>query len=166
MAVLSFEAQTRYVIWVSFRYIEPQCEHQDGVCGLISSLLQKSCAAIYFRREMLTLDSFFKETADSKFEWRDFIAQNNNELLAKLGNFVNRIVKLVNSKIYDSVIPDYTARYSDPVFEQAKIDINQHLKQYLKELEAVNLKDGLQSAMDIAQAGNNLVSGMLPANNL
>ncbi|CAF9934358.1 MAG: hypothetical protein ALECFALPRED_005932 [Alectoria fallacina] len=97
------------------------------------------------------------ETADSQFEWRDFIAQNNNELLAKLGNFVNRIVKLVNSKIYDSIIPDYTAKYSDSIFEQAKAEINQHLKQYLKHLEAVNLKDGLQSAMDIAQAGNNLI---------
>ncbi|KAM0803266.1 tRNA synthetases class I (M)-domain-containing protein [Usnea florida] len=97
------------------------------------------------------------ETADSQFEWRDFIAQNNNELLAKLGNFVNRIVKLVNSKTYNSVIPDYMAKYSDSVFEQAKADINQHLKRYLKDLEAVNLKDGLQSAMDIAQAGNNLI---------
>lgn len=113
---------------------------------------------------MLTLGSLVKETADSQFEWRDFIAQNNNELLAKLGNFVNRIVKLVNSKIYDSVIPDYTAGYSDSVIEQAKVEINQHLKQYLKHLEAVSLKDGLQSAMDIAQAGNNFVSGMLHAN--
>ena len=75
-------------------------------------------------------------------------------------------MKLVNSKIYDSVIPDYTAKYSDPIFEQAKAEINEHLKQYLKHLEAVNLKDGLQSAMDIAQAGNNLVSGMLHSNNL
>ncbi len=115
---------------------------------------------------MLTLDSGSKETADSQFDWRDFIAQNNNELLAKLGNFVNRIVKLVNSKIYDSIIPDYTARYSDPALEQAKTEINQHLKQYLKNLEAVNLKDGLQSAMDIAQAGNNLVSGLLHMNNV
>lgn len=69
-------------------------------------------------------------------------------------------MKLVNSKIYNSIIPDYTAKYSDLVFEQAKAEINRHLKQYLKDLEAVNLKDGLQSAMDIAQAGNNLVSGI------
>ena len=75
-------------------------------------------------------------------------------------------MKLVNSKIYESVIPDYTATYSDRVFEQAKAEINRHLKQYLKDLEAVNLKDGLQSAMDIAQAGNNLVSAILHANNL
>ena len=69
-------------------------------------------------------------------------------------------MKLVNSKIYNSVVPDYTAKYSDPVFEQAKAEINKNLKQYLKDLEAVNLKDGLHSAMDIAQAGNSLVSGM------
>ena len=110
---------------------------------------------------MLTLASILLETADSQFEWRDFIAQNNNELLAKLGNFVNRIVKLVNGRIYESVIPDYTAKYSDPVFEQAKAEINRHLNQFLRDLEAVNLKDGLQSAMDIAQAGNNFVSGAL-----
>ena len=97
------------------------------------------------------------ETADSQFEWRDFIAQNNNELLAKLGNFVNRIIKLVNSKIYNSVIPDYSAMFTDPIFDNAKAEINQHLRRYLKELEAVNLKDGLQSAMDLVQAGNNFV---------
>ena len=73
-------------------------------------------------------------------------------------------MKLVNSKTYDSVIPNYTVKYSDPVFEQAKFEINQHLKQYLMDLEAVNLKDGLRSAMDIAQAGNNLVSNVLHFN--
>lgn len=97
------------------------------------------------------------ETADSQFDWRDFIAQNNNELLAKLGNFVNRIIKLVNSKIYDSIIPDYTAMISDPIFDKAKAEVNQIMKQYLKDLEAVHLKDGLQTAMDIAQAGNNFI---------
>jgi methionyl-tRNA synthetase len=97
------------------------------------------------------------ETADSQFEWRDFIAQNNNELLAKLGNFVNRIIKLVNNKTYNSVVPDYLQMFEDPVFDSAKAEINQRLKQYLKELESVNLKDGLQSAMDLVQAGNNFV---------
>lgn len=106
------------------------------------------------------------ETADSQFEWRDFIAQNNNELLAKLGNFVNRIIKLINSKIYDSVVPDYAAMHSDPMFDKAKAEINEHLTQYLKELEAVNLKDGLQSAMDLAQAGNNFVQSQKLDNKL
>ena len=97
------------------------------------------------------------ETADTQFEWRDFIAQNNTELLAKLGNFVNRIIKLVNSKLYESVIPDYSVLFSDPIFDKVKVEINDLLKQYLDHLEAVNLRDGVQSAMDIAQAGNNFI---------
>ncbi len=97
------------------------------------------------------------ETGDTQFEWKYFIENNNNELLAKLGNFVNRVIKLVNSKIYNSIIPDYTASSSDPIFDKAKAEINQHLKQYLEDLEAVNLKAGLQSAMHIAQAGNNFL---------
>ena len=97
------------------------------------------------------------ETADSKFDWRDFIAQNNNELLAKLGNFVNRIIKLVNSKVYNSIIPDSTAKHSDPSFDKVKGEINDYLRKYLQQLEAVKLKDGLQTAMDLAQAGNNFI---------
>jgi methionyl-tRNA synthetase len=97
------------------------------------------------------------ETGDTQFEWKYFIEQNNSELLAKLGNFVNRVIKLVNSKIYNSIIPDYTKMHSDPIFDKAKDEVNMHLKQYLEELEAVNLRAGLQSAMNIAQAGNSFL---------
>ncbi|KAI4202202.1 MAG: hypothetical protein LQ350_002717 [Teloschistes chrysophthalmus] len=97
------------------------------------------------------------ETGDAQFEWKSFIEGNNTELLAKLGNFVNRVIKLVNSKIYNFVIPDYSAKHSDFVFDKAKREINDHLKQYLADMEAVNLRAGLQSAMQIAQAGNNFL---------
>ena len=97
------------------------------------------------------------ETGDTQFEWKHFIESNNSELLAKLGNFVNRVIKLVNSKIYNSIIPDYTAMHSDPTFDKAKQEVNQHLKQYTEDLESVSLKAGLQSAMHIAQAGNNFL---------
>lgn len=97
------------------------------------------------------------ETGDTQFEWKYFIESNNSELLAKLGNFVNRVIKLVNSKIYSSNIPDYTAMHSNPMFDKAKQEVNQHLKQYTEDLESVSLKAGLQSAMHIAQAGNNFL---------
>lgn len=97
------------------------------------------------------------EIGDSQFEWKYFIEQNNSELLAKLGNFVNRVIKLVNSRIYNSVIPDYRAMYSDPIFDKAKREVNQHLKQFIEDLEAVNLKAGIVSAMQIAQVGNNFL---------
>ncbi|KAI4162561.1 MAG: hypothetical protein LQ342_003792 [Letrouitia transgressa] len=97
------------------------------------------------------------ETGDTQFEWKYFIEQNNSELLAKLGNFVNRVIKLVNSKIYNSIIPNYLDRFSDIVFEKPKKEINEYLEQYLQEMEAVNLKAGVQTAMQIAQAGNNFL---------
>ncbi|KAL8932919.1 MAG: hypothetical protein Q9216_006611 [Gyalolechia sp. 2 TL-2023] len=97
------------------------------------------------------------ETGDTQFEWSSFIENNNNELLAKLGNFVNRVIKLVNSKIYNSVIPDYTAGDTTPLFDKAKAEINALLEQYLANMEAVNLRAGIQTAMHIAQAGNNLL---------
>ena len=97
------------------------------------------------------------ETGDTQFEWKYFIEQNNSELLAKLGNFVNRVIKLVNSKIYNSIIPDYTTKHGDSTFQKAKDEVNALLKQYIEEMESVNLRAGVTTAMLIAQAGNNFL---------
>ena len=97
------------------------------------------------------------ETGDTQFEWKYFIEQNNSELLAKLGNFVNRVIKLVNSKIYSSVIPDYTKLLNEAAFDKTKSEVNDLLKQYIEEMEAVNLRAGIATAMAIAQAGNNFL---------
>ena len=94
------------------------------------------------------------ETGDTQFEWKYFIQQNNSELVARLGNFVNRVIKLVNSKIYNSIIPDYTQMHSDSIFNKVKEEVNKHLQRYLEDLESVKLRAGLQSAMAIAQEGN------------
>jgi methionyl-tRNA synthetase len=94
------------------------------------------------------------ETSDTQFEWKYFIEANNSELLNKLGNFVNRVIKLVNSKLYSSTIPDYVEPASQPHFTAFKEDINKLLKQYIDEMEAVSLRAGLVTAMAIAQAGN------------
>ena len=67
------------------------------------------------------------------------------------------MIKLVNSRIYDSVVPDYTAKHADPIFDETKAEVNQHLTQYVERLEAVKLRDGLTIAMQVAQAGNNLL---------
>lgn len=97
------------------------------------------------------------ETSDTEFKWKRFIEQNNNELLAKLGNFVNRVIKLVNSKIYESTIPDYSTSFSTSTYDTIKAAINLSLKQYIEELEAVKLKAGLETAMKIVQVGNSFL---------
>ena len=44
------------------------------------------------------------ETKDSEFTWKDFQSRNNSELVAILGNFVNRVLVLT-TKYYEGVVP-------------------------------------------------------------
>lgn len=90
------------------------------------------------------------ETSDSQFTWQGFQAANNNELLANLGNLVNRLAKFVNSK-YDGVIPDYTHGEAEDVLIK---DVNVLLKSYNENLEGVKIRQGLRIFMDISSRGN------------
>ncbi|KAJ4323921.1 putative methionine--tRNA ligase, cytoplasmic protein rar1 [Neodidymelliopsis sp. IMI 364377] len=105
------------------------------------------------------------ETGDSEFEWDSFIAGNNNELLKNLGNFVNRVIKFVNSKIYDSVVPDYT-KYEDDYFVEHKKKVNELLKKYIEELEDVKIRAALSTALHLSSLGNQLLQDNRLDNNL
>lgn len=101
------------------------------------------------------------ETSDTEFEWDAFIAANNNELVANFGNFVNRILKFVNSANYDSVIPQAISSSANPELisglERHKKAVNEKLKIYRDEFEAVHLKQALITAREISSLGNLLL---------
>ncbi|KAJ5370167.1 Methionine--tRNA ligase cytoplasmic [Penicillium cataractarum] len=93
------------------------------------------------------------ETGDTQFEWRPFVDANNSELLAKLGNLVNRVIKLVNAS-FGGVIPEFTVPESFRPFEE---EVSGLLKQYIEEMESVHLRAGVNTAMRLAEAGNGLI---------
>ncbi|KAK4610265.1 putative methionine--tRNA ligase, cytoplasmic [Fulvia fulva] len=110
------------------------------------------------------------ETSDTEFEWGGFIAANNNELVANFGNFVNRVLKFVNSANYDSVVPAWSQSGLDAEVEKA---LNQHIKdtneklaEYRKEFDAVHLKAALACAREISSLGNLLLQSNKIDNNL
>lgn len=96
------------------------------------------------------------EGGDTQFEWRSFIDGNNSELLANLGNFVNRIIKLVNAK-YDGIVPEFDPNNLPEAFAPHLTEITTRIQEYLKELEAVHLRFGLREAMALSSAGNGLI---------
>lgn len=101
------------------------------------------------------------ETSDTEFQWDGFISANNNELLNNFGNFVNRVLKFLNSANYDSVVPAYPEldSSSDVAKGLAKHveDVNEKLRQYREEMDAVHLKQGLVVAREISSLGNKLL---------
>ncbi|OQN98970.1 putative methionine--tRNA ligase, cytoplasmic [Cryoendolithus antarcticus] len=101
------------------------------------------------------------ETSDTEFEWDGFIAANNGELVANFGNFVNRILKFVNSANYDSVVPNPPKLEpgSDLAkgLDQHKKEVNEKLKEYRDHFEAVHLKQALVTARELSSLGNFLL---------
>ncbi|BDD55034.1 methionine--tRNA ligase mes1 [Monascus purpureus] len=93
------------------------------------------------------------ETGDTQFEWRSFVDSNNSELLAKLGNLVNRVIKLVTAS-YNSTVPEFTMPES---FKPHLDDITTHLRQYIEEMDGVHLRAGIATAMKLAEDGNGLI---------
>ena len=86
------------------------------------------------------------ENQDTVFTWHDFIAKNNNELLANLGNFSNRALKFTASS-FKGVVPDYGSDNYEKQDEEFIATLLKKVETYCNLMEAVKLKDGLRTAM-------------------
>ena len=93
------------------------------------------------------------ESGDTRFDWTSFMYNNNAELLANLGNFVNRLIKFA-IKHFNSRVPDYRPGKSDEPFTSLSKDVNKLLTKYFDNMEGVHLRAGLDVAMNISSRGN------------
>jgi methionyl-tRNA synthetase len=99
------------------------------------------------------------ETKDNDFTWKDFQARNNNELVAILGNFVNRVLVLTNN-YYGGLVPspgnltDYD-RNSLTELSNLKTEIE-------KSIDNFRFREALKLAMDMARLGNKYLADSEP----
>ncbi len=91
------------------------------------------------------------ETKDNDFTWREFQTRNNSELVAILGNFVNRVTVLTH-KYFDGVVP--APGKLEAVDEALFADIDALKKSLSENIETFHFRDALRDAMSIARAGN------------
>ena len=92
------------------------------------------------------------ENQDTVFLWNDFIAKNNNELLANLGNFSNRALKFTVSA-FAGKVPEYPGRV-DPADGAFLNQLNSKIASYIDYMEKVKLKEGLKKAMEYSSDCN------------
>lgn len=103
------------------------------------------------------------ETSDTDFKWDDFTARNNNELLANLGNFVNRVL-MFTEKNFKGKVPKYTEdKVSDTEKDFFK-NVLAKFKQYVKFLKNADIKDGIKTFMEISALGNGYMQVTEPWN--
>ena len=99
------------------------------------------------------------ETKDNDFTWKDFQARNNNELVAVLGNFVNRALVLTE-KYYEGVAPaaDALTDYDRDMLSELPA-----LKKSLEEnIENYRFREALRDAMSLARLGNKYLADTEP----
>ena len=91
------------------------------------------------------------ETKDNNFTWKDFQDRNNNELLAILGNFVNRILVLTQ-KYYEGAVPTME-NLTD--FDKAIIDeMNGYPDKIGALIENYKFREALSELMNLGRLGN------------
>jgi methionyl-tRNA synthetase len=99
------------------------------------------------------------ETKDNDFTWKDFQARNNNELVAILGNFVNRTLVLTNN-YYDGRVPERGKTDSN---DDAVLNELVHLRENVEtSLESFRFREALKEAMNLARLGNKYLADAEP----
>ncbi len=99
------------------------------------------------------------ETKDNNFTWRDFQARNNNELVAILGNFVNRAMVLVH-KYYDGVTPE--AGELQEIDREAIDEVRRSIAEAARNLDAFHFREALKDVMNVARVGNKYLADTEP----
>ncbi len=99
------------------------------------------------------------ETKDNNFTWKDFQTRNNSELVAILGNFINRATVL-NQKYFDSVTPERGELL--PIDEEAIREIRESIKTLSANLDNFKFREALKDAMNIARVGNKYLADTEP----
>ena len=99
------------------------------------------------------------ETKDNDFTWKDYQARNNNELVAVLGNFVNRALVLTQ-KYYGGVVP---ACGELTEYDKQTIEELSTIKSSLEHnIENYRFREALKDAMNFSRIGNKYLADSEP----
>ncbi len=99
------------------------------------------------------------ETKDNDFTWKDFQARNNNELVAILGNFVNRAMVLTH-KYFEGKVPQ-RGELDDYDRQTLKefVDVKKQMESYL---DVFRFRDAQKEALSLARIGNKYLADTEP----
>ena len=101
------------------------------------------------------------ELKDSDWDWADFVARNNNELVATWGNLVNRVLSFAY-KHWEGHVPDVREEDLRPIDQNLLRTVEAGFDSVGRELESVRLRAALGEAMKLATAVNQYLDQTSP----
>jgi methionyl-tRNA synthetase len=101
------------------------------------------------------------ELKDSDWDWADFVARNNNELVATWGNLVNRVLSFAY-KHWEGHVPDIVVGELRPIDQNLLKTVEAGFESVGREFEAVRLRAALSEAMKLATAVNQYLDQTSP----
>lgn len=99
------------------------------------------------------------ENKDNDFTWKDFQARNNNELVAILGNFVNRAIVLTH-KYYDGKVP--TLGELTDYDKETLSEIPTIVKRIEEALDNFRFREAVKEAINLSRLGNKYLADTEP----
>ncbi len=123
------------------------------------------------RRDELryVLNSISPETKDADFTWKDYQQKVNSELVAILGNFVNRVMvltwKYFEGKVPSAKLLEGTTERRKKVlahYEQAHEDLTKAVKEMTTALKNFRFREAQFQMMQLARIGNKFLADTEP----
>ncbi len=93
------------------------------------------------------------ESKDSDWDWAEFVARNNNELVATWGNLANRVLAFCY-KNWDGHVPDVDLSTLRPADLELLATIENGFNTVGAELDAIRLRSALSETMKLATVVN------------
>lgn len=101
------------------------------------------------------------ETKDNDFTWKDFQERNNSELVAILGNFVNRTFVLMH-KLCGGKVPPLHGDVATPEDQQMVTAFSETKAKVETYMEQFKFREALYEVIDLARKGNKYMQDKEP----
>ena len=98
------------------------------------------------------------ESKDSDFSWKDFQQKNNNELVAILGNYINRVFVLCD-KFFDKKVPHLS---NNDVDKEIFSDLKELKEKIEKSMQNFKFREAMSYVIDVARLGNKYLTDTEP----
>jgi len=100
------------------------------------------------------------EKHDTDWNWKDFVAKNNNELVGTYGNFIHRVLTFTRKNFGD--IPEENELNAND--KRVLDEINKTADDVASAIKSCHFKEGIRKVIKLAQTGNQYMNDNAPWN--